>query len=248
MVVSSYSFLGFLIQSAGFFDHSHFFRVVKGFLVQFGITYNNDLKNQPSIPDDPPKDPKIPFDVGVVSFAGSGPNSRTTQLFIAFGPSESLGQQKWETPVGRVVEGMEHVEAFYSYGDMPPWGQGPVQGKIHSGREYIDENFPLTDSFETCHVERLGRNDLKNEEGDKAEQTQSRKSPKLSPKLGDSDPNARHAERTSSERQYVIGGGGSRIFAEMYSISLLRGIGLITLLLVVVKLLLPSGKARNKRS
>ena len=60
-----------------------------------------------------------------------------------------------ETPIGEVIEGMEHVEEFYSYGDMPPWGEGPVQGKIYGHPEYIEENFPATDKFVHCKVERL---------------------------------------------------------------------------------------------
>lgn len=50
---------------------------------------------------------------------------------------------------------MENVEEFYSYGDMPPWGKGPIQGKIHGHPEYIEDNFPLTDKFVHCKVERL---------------------------------------------------------------------------------------------
>ena len=73
----------------GFFDHSHFFRPVPDFLVQFGITYSKEDKlrsfmSQP-IPDDPQLDPRIPFEQGTMSFAGSGPNSRTTQMFISYG-------------------------------------------------------------------------------------------------------------------------------------------------------------------
>jgi hypothetical protein len=49
---------------------------------------------------------------------------------------------------------MDYAEKFYSYGEMPPWGEGPVQDKIHSGRDYIDTEFPLTDSVETCTVQR----------------------------------------------------------------------------------------------
>jgi hypothetical protein len=49
---------------------------------------------------------------------------------------------------------MEHAAKFYSYGDMPPWGKGPLQNKIHQGRAYIDTEFPLTDSFDTCTVQR----------------------------------------------------------------------------------------------
>jgi hypothetical protein len=65
-----------------------------------------------------------------------------------------LGTQKWETPLGKVIEGMENVRNLYSYGDGPPFGNGPAQGKIHSGRRYIEENFPLLDHFITCTVKR----------------------------------------------------------------------------------------------
>jgi hypothetical protein len=37
-------------------------------------------------------------------------------------------------------------------GDMPPWGKGPVQGKIHNGPDYINNDFPLIDKFKTCTV------------------------------------------------------------------------------------------------
>jgi cyclophilin family peptidyl-prolyl cis-trans isomerase len=144
-----------------FYDGSHFFRVVPRFLVQFGISYSTDKELQAlarkSIPDDPKKeDPPIKFERGTISYAGSGPNSRGSQLFISYGNSASLGTQLWETPIGKVVEGMEHVEEFYSYGDMPPWGNGPVQGEIHGHPEYIEHDFPLTDKFIHCRVTRSG--------------------------------------------------------------------------------------------
>jgi peptidyl-prolyl cis-trans isomerase A (cyclophilin A) len=80
-----------------FYDGSHFFRVVKGFLVQFGISYSEDKELQhfakSTIQDDPPKG--IKFKPGVVSFAGSGDNSRSSHLFISYGSSKALGTQKW---------------------------------------------------------------------------------------------------------------------------------------------------------
>ena len=140
-----------------FFDGSHFYRVVPNFLVQFGISYSGDEELQrfarQRIPDDPSKDVK--FKKGTVAFAGSGDNSRTSQLFISYGSSASLGTQKWETPFGEVIEGMEHIEKLYSYGDMPPWGNGPVQQKIHGNPNYIEDNFPKTDKFIHCRTERL---------------------------------------------------------------------------------------------
>ncbi|KAL7462080.1 hypothetical protein ACHAXS_002481 [Conticribra weissflogii] len=146
----------------GYYDHSHFFRVVPHFLVQFGIGYTQDgeLKrfSQSSIEDDPKRADLMPFRDGYVSFAGSGPNSRTSQLFIAYDRAQNLGTSPWETPFGEVVEGtQETVRKLYSgYGDMPPWGKGPEQGPIHSrGASYIEEDFPLLDKFETCSVERV---------------------------------------------------------------------------------------------
>eukprot|EP00980_Cylindrotheca_fusiformis_P012413 scaffold3046_cov105-Cylindrotheca_fusiformis.AAC.12 len=144
-----------------FYDGSHFFRVVKGFLVQFGISYSEDKDLQKfaktTIPDDPPKG--IKFKPGIISFAGSSDNSRDSHLFISYGSAKSLGTEKWETPIGEVIEGMENVEKFYSYGDMPPWGEGPDQHKIYSGPNYIADNFPKTDKFIKCRTERLNKID-----------------------------------------------------------------------------------------
>mmetsp|Transcript_24472 Transcript_24472/g.41905 ORF Transcript_24472/g.41905 Transcript_24472/m.41905 type:complete len:295 (+) Transcript_24472:160-1044(+) len=145
----------------GYYDHSHFFRVVPHFLVQFGISYTNDVELKrfadKSIQDDPKREDLMPFREGYISFAGSGPNSRTSQLFIAYDRAGGLGSSPWETPFGEVVEGMENVRNLYSvYGDMPPWGKGPQQGPIRNrGPSYIEESFPLLDKFETCTVERI---------------------------------------------------------------------------------------------
>jgi hypothetical protein len=88
---------------------------------------------------------------------GSGPDSRSSQLFIALAPNESLGTQSWETPVGKVVQGIESIRNLYSgYGDMPPWGKGPEQGLItNRGRKYIEEEYPLLDRFLHCSVKRI---------------------------------------------------------------------------------------------
>lgn len=63
----------------------------------------------------------------------------------------------WETPVGYVIEGLDVVKRLYSsYGDMPPWGNGPEQHKISQfGRRYIEEQFPDLDEILSCKVERM---------------------------------------------------------------------------------------------
>lgn len=146
-----------------YYDHSHFFRVVPHFLVQFGIGYTTDAElkhfSQSTIPDDPKRTDVLPFKEGRMSFAGSGPNSRSSQLFIAYDRAQSLGTSPWETPFGELVgdSSFETARRFYQgYGDMPPWGKGPKQGLIHSrGRNYIEEEFPKLDAFLTCTVQRV---------------------------------------------------------------------------------------------
>jgi cyclophilin family peptidyl-prolyl cis-trans isomerase len=58
----------------GYYDHSHFFRVVPNFLVQFGISYTTDVElnewGQSEFLDDPPHVPKIRFEEGTISYAG----------------------------------------------------------------------------------------------------------------------------------------------------------------------------------
>mmetsp|Transcript_3865 Transcript_3865/g.5824 ORF Transcript_3865/g.5824 Transcript_3865/m.5824 type:complete len:339 (-) Transcript_3865:127-1143(-) len=136
----------------GWYDGSHLFRVIHGFLAQFGMSYtkNQELRHfaDLTIPDDPQLEPRVPFDEGVISFAGSGPNSRTSHLFIAYGPIPSLGTQLWETPVGLVTKGIEVVQGLYGeYGDKP------VQWKIsEKGEEYINAEFPHLDKFLECRT------------------------------------------------------------------------------------------------
>ena len=149
-----------LLFQRGYYDQSHFFRVIPHFLVQFGISYTTDLElkriAETTIQDDPKREDLLPFREGMISFAGSGPNSRTSQLFIAYDGAGNLGQSPWETPFGEIIEGMDNVRKLYSYGDMPPWGKGPEQGPIRNrGSKYIEENFPLLDKFETCTVSKM---------------------------------------------------------------------------------------------
>jgi cyclophilin family peptidyl-prolyl cis-trans isomerase len=121
--------------------------------VQFGISYSHDrflskIANTP-LEDDPQLNPPIPFDEGVVSFAGSGPNSRTSHLFIAYGPVKSFGKMLWETPIGTVIEGMDTVRNLYS-----EYGEKPEQGQIHKrGVHYIRTVFPKLDKIIHCSVE-----------------------------------------------------------------------------------------------
>ena len=136
------------------------YNLCTSFTLNHSYTTDEDLQQfaQTAISDDSPIKPKAKFEEGTVSFAGSGPNSRTSHLFISdTSTNENFGTMDWETPVGYVFEGMDVVKRLNSsYGDMPPWGNGPEQHKISSlGRAYIEKEFPDLDEILRCSVERM---------------------------------------------------------------------------------------------
>eukprot|EP01064_Diplonema_japonicum_P004701 TRINITY_DN1308_c0_g2_i1.p1 TRINITY_DN1308_c0_g2~~TRINITY_DN1308_c0_g2_i1.p1 ORF type:complete len:259 (+),score=24.07 TRINITY_DN1308_c0_g2_i1:68-844(+) len=145
-----------------FFTEIPLFRVVPGFLVQYGIPgiVSNKERHKKwiegRIKDDPhPEGGRSQVDRGDISFAGAGADSRTTQVFIAYKDKSGLGGALHETPFGKVVEGMEYVDKFYSaYGDTAPFGKnGPDQGKMWSvGNPYLKEHFPKLDYVTRCTV------------------------------------------------------------------------------------------------
>jgi peptidyl-prolyl cis-trans isomerase A (cyclophilin A) len=136
-----------------YFDGNYFFRVLPGFIVQWGI--NGDPKvakdwSVLSIADDPPK---VSNKTGTVTFATSGPNSRSTQLFINLNNNTRLDPQGF-TPFGEVSEGMEVVEKFYAgYGEGAPHGTGPDQNAITDiGNPYLEEHFPRLDHITKTEI------------------------------------------------------------------------------------------------
>ncbi len=138
-----------------FFDNGRFFRVVRNFVVQFGI--NKDPKvtalwNQLNIPDDKVKQSNVR---GTITFATAGPNTRTSQVFINLANNRMLDNQGF-APFGKVSEGMDVVDRLYAgYGDMPPGGNGPDPSKIETqGNEYLANHFARLDYIKTARVEK----------------------------------------------------------------------------------------------
>ena len=130
----------------GYYDGVRFFRVIDGFIAQFGIHGNPMINAQwraARLQDDPVVESNAR---GTVTFATSGPNSRTTQLFINFRDNANLDADGF-SPFGRVVEGLDVAEQLFSgYGEGPPRGSGPYQGQIHAeGNEYLEADFPDLD-------------------------------------------------------------------------------------------------------
>jgi peptidyl-prolyl cis-trans isomerase A (cyclophilin A) len=139
----------------GYFDDARFFRVVSGFMVQFGI--NGDPRISTSwraatIKDDPVKQSNKR---GFITFATSGPDSRTTQVFINFADNSGLDRQGF-SPFGQVISGMNIADAFFSdYGDGPPSGRGPDQGRFQrEGNNYLMKDFPKLDYVKKATIEK----------------------------------------------------------------------------------------------
>ena len=122
-----------------YFDGAPFYRVMPGFIVQFGM--NGDPKGtkywDKSFPDEPVKQSNMP---GLVSYAKAGPNTRSTQLFINYGLNAGLDKQGF-SPFAEVVEGMKNVIAI-----NPEYQQEPIQGRMAQlGNEYVFKSFPNID-------------------------------------------------------------------------------------------------------
>src|SRR5437763_15433521 len=107
----------YLVRS-GYYDGVRFFRVLPGFVAQFGESGDPRIAkiwDVRTIPDDPVRQSNTR---GLVTFATAGPNTRTTQLFVNFGNNVRLDRLGF-TPLGRVLDGgMRVVDSLYSgYGE-----------------------------------------------------------------------------------------------------------------------------------
>ena len=140
----------------GWYDGVRFHRVLKDFTASWGIhddPYVNFVWQKQLLADDPTTRSNVR---GRVSFARSGPNSRTTQVFVNYKDNSSLDDRF--APFGEVVEGMDVVGRLYAeYGDGPPRGEGVYQAMaIARGGEYFDEEFPELDRIERASVVEAG--------------------------------------------------------------------------------------------
>ena len=137
----------------GFYDDVRFFRVISGFMAQFGIHGDPALASawrSAQIKDDPVKQSNKR---GFVTFATAGPNTRTTQLFINFGDNAALDKQGF-SPFGQVTTGMDVVDKIYNgYGEGAPRGKGPDQGRVQSeGNTYLTKEFPRLDYIKAATI------------------------------------------------------------------------------------------------
>jgi len=124
---------------SGYFTDVEFFRVIPGFMCQFGIHGDPAVSakwRDANISDDPVKGSNTR---GTITFATAGPNTRTTQLFINFGDNVGLDDQGF-SPFGKVTEGA-------------PNGMGPNQGRIQmEGNAYLKKEFPNLDYVKSATI------------------------------------------------------------------------------------------------
>ncbi|MEY3226844.1 MAG: hypothetical protein RLZZ536_1463, partial [Planctomycetota bacterium] len=132
---------------AGFYDECRFFRVVPGFVVQWGM--NGDPAVYAKWKDREIKDDKVTQSnrEGMITFASRGPNTRTCQLFINLADNERLDDLGF-APFGKVVEGLDVVKKITS-----EYGQRPQQPLIQEeGNAYLKKEFPKMDYIKKATV------------------------------------------------------------------------------------------------
>jgi len=129
-----------------YFDQGRFFRVVPGFIAQFGVHRNFNVHGkwrEYFIVDDPPLQKNLR---GTLAYAMSGPTTRATEIFINLADNKALDDQGF-VPFAKVVQGMDVVDRFYAgYGEMRPEGKYIDPTRVEGeANEYLTQRFPKLD-------------------------------------------------------------------------------------------------------
>jgi len=136
-----------------YFDQGRFFRVIKGFIAQFGVHRDfkvHDVWRELFIVDDPPKEKNTR---GTLAYAKSDRNTRATEMFINLNDNAILDEQGF-VPFAKVVEGMEVVDRLYAgYGDLRPVGKDIDAGRVEGeANEYLVPRFPRLDYIQRARI------------------------------------------------------------------------------------------------
>ncbi|HJQ97955.1 MAG TPA: peptidylprolyl isomerase [Candidatus Polarisedimenticolaceae bacterium] len=134
----------------GYYDGVKFFRVVPGFVVQWGIHGDPAIAStwlRAKIKDEPVKESNRK---GFVTYAKGGPNTRSVQVFINLQDNSGLDAQFF-SPFGKVVQGLDVVEKLNGeYGD----NLRNLQGRIaEEGNAFLEKNYPNLDAIKTATIE-----------------------------------------------------------------------------------------------
>jgi cyclophilin family peptidyl-prolyl cis-trans isomerase len=138
--------------AGGYYDGSTIFRVIPGYIAQFGIAGDPALAKAwryAYIPDDPSRER---CRRGTVGFADKAPNTRATQIFVNLADNPQLDTGEF-APFGRVTSGMEVVDRLRGYGREGPQGERTDQSAIfEGGSRYLREHFPALDDIRRATV------------------------------------------------------------------------------------------------
>jgi len=137
----------------GYFDEGRFFRVVPGFIAQFGVHRDYEthrIWREFFIGDDPRKESNMR---GTLAFAQSEQRTRATEIFINLADNTALDEQDF-VPFARVIEGMDVVDRLYSgYGEMRPQGKYIDPGRVEQGANaYLVPRFPMMDYIRRTEI------------------------------------------------------------------------------------------------
>lgn len=134
-----------------YYDGNALFRVVTGFVVQFGLGPNPAINKawiNASIKDDPVTQSNT---VGYITYAAGGANTRTTQVFVNLGNNARLDSYPDHfAPFGIVTSGMDVIKQFYAgYADDPTGRQGEI---TNEGKAYLEKHFPKLDVIKVATI------------------------------------------------------------------------------------------------
>lgn len=140
--------------SIGYYDRTKFFRVIRGYIAQFGMHGDSAINaawTRATFADEPVVQPNAE---GTVVFAKGGPNTRSTHLFINLKDNRARLDPLGFVPIGRITSGLRVALSLYSaYGDGPPSGGGPSQERIaREGNRYLERSYPRLDSIISARV------------------------------------------------------------------------------------------------
>ncbi len=139
----------FALVESGHWDGARIYRVNEAY-AQFGFSGVPEADAEwmeQGLPDEPPQTSNVR---GSVSFARGGPGTRAMILFINRVDNTNLDEMAWNgvtgfPPVGRVVAGLENVDALYDgYGDLPMQFEDSIRVL---GNAFLDRSYPLLDSI-----------------------------------------------------------------------------------------------------
>jgi peptidyl-prolyl cis-trans isomerase A (cyclophilin A) len=134
---------------AHFYDGQRLFRVIPGFVVQWGISGNPKIAHawaNATIRDDPVRHTNAK---GTIVFATAGPNTRTTQLFVNLASNSGLDSQGF-APFGSVTRGFATLGKLYRrYGEGPSNDQAQI---TQQGEAFFRKHFPKLDKILRARV------------------------------------------------------------------------------------------------